>query len=342
VHAGLSLRRLPTRLLLDGEAGRDETGTAPPVSPPTATLAFLPPDQEPRGTPKPSPRCPAAASVWSPTTARPARPTALSRRPGAGPGGRPTATATGSRPARAPARIEDQHPEAWLTWAVTSPKRVSSATTWSSAAIPPDSAGNGCTDPAETPPRTVLSSGCSQIRCDRQRQPAISIGSSVGGRRLAVAVEHRPAAPAAQQHQVALVSPGRPERMRPGVAERMRMQVPDAGVGAAALEHRVHAVCRQGRPAPATQPEPRRVCIWMPPPLAEVAIQRPGGLDSEWDRSVAGAAAPARLARYVHDSVAQIDVGDLEDGELRQPEPPSRNTMMIAVSRREVKSVRRR
>jgi hypothetical protein len=80
----------------------------------------------------------------------------------------------------------------------------------------------------------------------------------------------------------------------------------------------------------------------MPPPLAEVAIQRPGGLDSEWDRSVAGAAAPARLARYVHDSVAQIDVGDLEDGELRQPEPPSRNTMMIAVSRREVKSVRRR
>jgi hypothetical protein len=101
----------------------------------------------------------------------------------------------------------------------------------------------------------------------------------------------------------------------------MRVQVPDAGVGAAALEHRVHAVCRQGRPAPATQPEPWRVCIWMPPPLAEVAIQRSGGLDSEWDRSVAGAAAPARLARYVQDSVAQVDVGDLEAGELRQPEP---------------------
>jgi hypothetical protein len=122
-------------------------------------------------------------------------------------------------------------------------------------------------------------------------------------------------------HQVPLISPGRPERMRPGVAERMRVQVPDPGVGAAALEHRIHTVCRQGRPAPATQPEPRRVCIWMPPPLAEVAIQRTGGLDSERDRSVAGAAAPARLARYVHDSVAQVDVGDLEAGQLRQPEP---------------------
>jgi hypothetical protein len=36
---------------------------------------------------------------------------------------------------------------------------------------PPDSAGNGRADPAETPLRTALSSGCSQSRCADQAAP---------------------------------------------------------------------------------------------------------------------------------------------------------------------------
>jgi hypothetical protein len=60
VHARLSLRRLPTRLLLDGEAGRDETGTAPPVSPPTATLAY----------PAARPGAPCYAEAFSPLPGR--------------------------------------------------------------------------------------------------------------------------------------------------------------------------------------------------------------------------------------------------------------------------------
>jgi hypothetical protein len=50
------------------------------------------------------------------------------------------------------------------------------------------------------------------------------------------------AAPAAQEHQVALVAAGGPEGMCPGVAEGVRMQVPDAGRGAATLQHRLDAV----------------------------------------------------------------------------------------------------
>jgi hypothetical protein len=38
-------------------------------------------------------------------------------------------------------------------------------------ATPPDSAGNGRADPAETPLRTALSSGCSQSRCADQAAP---------------------------------------------------------------------------------------------------------------------------------------------------------------------------
>jgi hypothetical protein len=36
---------------------------------------------------------------------------------------------------------------------------------------------------------------------------------------------------------------------------------------------------------------------------------------------VPGAAAPARLAGHEHDPVAQVHVGDLEAGQLRQPQP---------------------
>jgi hypothetical protein len=54
--------------------------------------------------PRPSPRCPAAVSAWSPTMARPDQPTALNRSPGAGSGGRGTAAAIGSRPATATGR----------------------------------------------------------------------------------------------------------------------------------------------------------------------------------------------------------------------------------------------
>jgi hypothetical protein len=53
--------------------------------------------------PKPSHRCHADASGWSPITVRLGRRTAPSRLPGAGHGGRRMAAATGSRPARAPA-----------------------------------------------------------------------------------------------------------------------------------------------------------------------------------------------------------------------------------------------
>jgi hypothetical protein len=62
------------------------------------------PCQERPTTPMRSHRCPAAASAWSPITARPARPTAPSRSRGAARGGRRTAAATGSRPARAISR----------------------------------------------------------------------------------------------------------------------------------------------------------------------------------------------------------------------------------------------
>jgi hypothetical protein len=57
----------------------------------------------------------------------------------------------------------------------------------------------------------------------------------------------------------------------------------------------------------------------MPAALAEVAIECPGRLDSERDRPVSGAAAPARLAGDVDDPVSQVDVGDLEAGQFRQP-----------------------
>jgi hypothetical protein len=60
--------------------------------------------QERRTTPRPSPRYPVAASAWLPTTARPALATAPSRWSGAGRGGRRTAAATGSRPAKATGR----------------------------------------------------------------------------------------------------------------------------------------------------------------------------------------------------------------------------------------------
>src|SRR5215207_8340585 len=93
-------------------------------------------------------------------------------------------------------------------------------------ATPPDSVGNGHAVPAETLLRTALSSGCSQIRCGRP--------TTGGGwrRRLARQLPCRsgrasPAAPAAQQHQIALITPGRPEGVPPGVAERMRVQVCD-------------------------------------------------------------------------------------------------------------------
>jgi hypothetical protein len=57
--------------------------------------------QERPTTPKPSLLCPAAAFAWSPTPARRGQRTAPSRLPGAGRGGRPTATATESRRAKA-------------------------------------------------------------------------------------------------------------------------------------------------------------------------------------------------------------------------------------------------
>jgi hypothetical protein len=51
--------------------------------------------------PRPSPGCPAAASGWSPVTAKVALCIAQSRWPGAGRGGRRMAATTASRPARA-------------------------------------------------------------------------------------------------------------------------------------------------------------------------------------------------------------------------------------------------
>jgi hypothetical protein len=76
----------------------------------------------------------------------------------------------------------------------------------------------------------------------------------------------------------------------------------------------------------------------MPPSLAEVTIQRSSCLDPQPDHPVSGAAAPARLAHHIHDSVAQVDVGHLEAGQLRQPEPAVQEQHDDAASRREVKS----
>jgi hypothetical protein len=59
----------------------------------------------------------------------------------------------------------------------------------------------------------------------------------------------------------------------------------------------------------------------MPAALAQVAIQRPSRLDPEWDRPVPGATAAAGLAGHEHDPVPQVDVGDLEAGQLREPQP---------------------
>jgi hypothetical protein len=57
------------------------------------------------------------------------------------------------------------------------------------------------------------------------------------------------------------------------------MQVGDAGLGPPPLQHRVDPVSGQGRATPAPQPQPRCVCEWVPPPpLSEVAIERPGRL----------------------------------------------------------------
>jgi hypothetical protein len=72
---------------------------------------------------------------------------------------------------------------------------------------------------------------------------------------------------------------------------------------------------------PATRPQPRRVRVRVSAPLPEIAIQRPGRLHPERNRTMPRAAAPARLADHVHDTVPQVDVGDLEAGQLRQPEP---------------------
>jgi hypothetical protein len=66
----------------------------------------------------------------------------------------------------------------------------------------------------------------------------------------------------------------------------MRVQIRDAGVSAAALDHRVNPISFKGRAAPATQLQARRVRVRMPAPLAQVAIECPGRLDSEWDRPV--------------------------------------------------------
>jgi hypothetical protein len=60
------------------------------------------PCQERPTTPRPSHRCQAAASEWSPTTTKPGRCTAPSRSSGAAPGGRRTAAATGSSLRRSP------------------------------------------------------------------------------------------------------------------------------------------------------------------------------------------------------------------------------------------------
>jgi hypothetical protein len=139
--------------------------------------------------------------------------------------------------------------------------------------------------------------------------------------RLAVAVQHGSAAPAAQQHQVALVAAGGPEGVGPRVAERMRVQVRNAGVGAAAPQHRLNPISIKGRAASAAQPQPQRVRVRVSATLAQVAIQRPGRLDPKWDRPVPGTAAPARLAGHVHDPVPQVDVRDLEAGQLREPQP---------------------
>jgi hypothetical protein len=60
--------------------------------------------------PRPSYRCSAAASAWSPARTRPGRATAPGRSSGGARGGRRTAAATGSRPARATGRPQRRRP----------------------------------------------------------------------------------------------------------------------------------------------------------------------------------------------------------------------------------------
>ena len=52
----------------------------------------------------------------------------------------------------------------------------------------------------------------------------------------------------------------------------------------------------------------------------EFGGRRPRRLHPEGNGAVPGTAAPAGLADHVHDSVMQVDVGDLEAGQLRQPQ----------------------
>jgi hypothetical protein len=109
-------------------------------------------------------------------------------------------------------------------------------------ATPPDSVGNGHAVPAETLLRTALSTGCSQVRCGR-----LTTG---GGRRQRLdrpppscrSGRAWPCCASRQQHQMALVAAGRPEGVRSGVTDGVRVEARDAGVGATALQHRVYAV----------------------------------------------------------------------------------------------------
>src|ERR671931_117600 len=110
---------------------------------------------------------------------------------------------------------------------------------------------------------TRRSYGPFSTRLDRQA-PDLSSPDRFGrpataGGRLAVAVQHRPRPPTTQQHQVALVAAGSAERVRPDVAQHVRVQPGDPSPPTAALEHPVDAVPGQRRPPPVPKPQLRRV-----------------------------------------------------------------------------------
>jgi hypothetical protein len=88
-----------------------------------------------------------------------------------------------------------------------------------------------------------------------------------------------------------------------------------------ALQRRVDPVRGQGRPAPASQPQSGRVRVRVPPALPQIPIKRPCRLHPEGNGPMPRLAAAARRADDVDDPVPQIDGGDLEAGQLRQPQP---------------------
>jgi hypothetical protein len=113
------------------------------------------------------------------------------------------------RPARTAAR-----------WPGTARRRLSGPRRcWRGCAIPPDSSGNGRL--RRSAPRLLRAAP--KPDAIAQRQTAVGTGSSVSSGRLPKAVEHGPATPAAQQHQVAPGPP--PTRPRRSAGRRV------AGVG---------------------------------------------------------------------------------------------------------------